>query len=161
MHARYTDFTYISSAPPTAGSACAFTLIPPTAPVSADFRINCSGLPLLQAPDRVANLALEQTLRLGNGGELVARVNTQYESDRETSLNYLPATRVGNHWITNLDVTFDSPGRRWSVTGYVNNVSNAAVPESVAPSPNYPVIPTIAAVMKPPRTYGFRGVLHF
>jgi iron complex outermembrane recepter protein len=161
MHARYTDFTYISSAPPSAGSACAFTLIPPTAPVPPNFRINCSGLPLLQAPEWVANLGLEQTIPLGNSGELVAEVNTQHESDRETDVSYVPASRVGSYWITNLALTFNPPGRRWSITGYVNNVSDAAVPDSVAPSSNYPTIPTIAAVLKPPRTYGVRGAVHF
>src|SRR5581483_9522470 len=79
MHAKYTDFTYISSAPPSTGSACAFTLIPPTGPVPPNFRINCSDQPLLQAPEWVANLGLRQTVRLGSAGELVGDVNTQYE----------------------------------------------------------------------------------
>jgi len=161
MHARYTDFTYISSAPASFGSACAFSLIPPTGPVPPNFRINCSGLPLLQAPDWVTNLELQQTILLGAAGELVGDVNTQYQSDRETGLSYVPATRVGSYWYTNLDLTYNPPGGRWSLTGYVNNISNVAVPEAVAPSSNYPTIPTIAAVLKPPRTYGVRGAVHF
>lgn len=161
MHARYTDFTYISSAPPSSGSACAFALIPPTGPVPPNFRINCSGLPLLQAPEWVANLGLQQTLRLGNAGELVGRVNTQYESDRQTDVSYVPASRVGSYWMTNLGLTYNPPGQRWSITGFVDNVADVAVPEAVAPSSNYPTIPTIAAVLKPPRTYGVRGAVHF
>jgi iron complex outermembrane receptor protein len=161
MHARYTDFTYISSAPPTSGSACQFTLIPPTAPVPPNFQINCTGLPMLQAPDWIANLGLRQTLTLGAAGELVADVNTHYQSARETDLSYLPATRVGSYWMTNLGVTYNPPGHRWSVTGYVDNISNEAVPAAVAPSANYPLLPTIAAVLYPPRTYGVRGTVHF
>jgi len=161
MNARYTDFTYISSTPPTGGSACSYALIPPTGPVPPNFRIDCSGQSMLQAPDWVANLDLQQTLPLGNAGQLVADVNTQFQGARETSLDYIHATRVGSSWITNAYLTYDPPGRRWSITAYCNNISDRAVPSAVAPSSNYPIIPTIAAVMMPPRTYGVRGAVHF
>ena len=52
---------------------------------------------LLQAPDWIANLGIQQTLPLGRAGELVANLNTRYEGDRETNLAYTPATRVGSY----------------------------------------------------------------
>jgi len=161
MNAQYTNLQYISSVPAAGQSACSFALIPPTAPGPPNFRIDCSGLPMLQAPDWVANLGIQQTVSLGRAGELVADVNTQYQGARETNLDYIPSTRVGSSWITNAYVTYNTSGGRWSITAYCNNISNSTVPDTVGPSTNYPVIPTIAAVLKPPRTYGVRGTVHF
>lgn len=161
LDARYTSFNYISSVPATTGSACTFGVIPPTSPGPPNFQIDCTGLPMLQAPRWVVNLGLRQSLRLGAAGELVGRVNTQFQGARDTDLSYITATRVGDYWMTNLALTYKPAGRHWSITAYANNVANNAVPEAVAPSTNYPTIPILAAVMNPPVTYGVRAVVHY
>lgn len=161
MDARYTDLTYISSTPPTGQSACSYAVIPPNTPGPPNFRINCSGLPMLQAPAWVANLGLQQTVSLGGAGELVANLNTRFESARQTNLDYIPSTVIGSYWMTNADLTYNPSGGHWSITAYCNNLANRAVPADVAPSTNFPVIPTIAAVLMPPRTYGVRGAIRF
>lgn len=161
MNPRYTDLKYISSTPPSGQSACSYVLIPPNAPGPPNFRINCSGQRMLLAPTWAANLGVQQTIRLATAGELVANLSTRFESARQTNLDYIPSTVSGSYWMTNADLTYNSPGRRWSVTAYCNNLADRAVPDDVAPSTNYPVIGTIAAVLQPPRTYGVRGTVRF
>ena len=88
-------------------------------------------------------------------------MNTRHESARETNLNYLPFTRVDGYWRTNATLTYDFADQRFSVTAFVNNIENEAVPEAVATGLNFPTIPLLPVTLKPPRTYGVRVSAHF
>ncbi len=156
MDAKYLSLVYQSSIP---APVCPSTFVPP--PNGPVFSIDCSGRPELMTPKWTLNLGAEQTFPLANGGDLVVGVNTRHELARQTNLNYLPFSRVDAYWRTNATLTYNSPGDRFSIGAYVNNIENAAVPEAIGTGLSFPTIPLLTATLKPPRTYGVRVSAHF
>ncbi len=63
--------------------------------------------------------------------------------------------------VPNATLTYNTPDRRFSLTGYVNNVENRAEPEGVGTGLNFPGIPLLPVTLKPPRTFGVRLNAHF
>ena len=72
-----------------------------------------------------------------------------------------PFTVVAGYWRTNATLTYNTPDRRFSVTGFVNNIENNATPEAVGTGLNFPGIPLLPVTLKPPRTFGVRVGAHF
>ena len=156
IDAKYESLVYQSGVP---AQVCPSTFVPP--PNGPVFSIDCSGRPELMTPKWTANLGAEQTLPLSNGGDFVLGVNTRYESSRYTNLSYAPFTVVPGYWRTNATLTYNTPDRRFSVSGYVNNIENKAVPEAVGTGLTFPTIPLLPVTLKPPRTFGLRVGAHF
>ena len=156
IDAKYQSLVYQSGVP---APVCPSTFVPP--PNGPVFSINCSGRPELMTPKWTINLGAEQTVPLPNGGDLVVGVNTRHESSRFTNLSYAPFTLVPGYWRTNATLTYNTPDRRFSIAGYVNNIENRAVPEAVGTGLNFPGIPLLPVTLKPPRTFGVRLGAHF
>ena len=156
IDAKYKTLVYQSGIP---AQVCPSTFVPP--PNGPVFSIDCSGRPELMTPTWTFNLGAEQTLPLPNGGDLVLGVNTRHESARYTNLSYAPFTLVPGYWRTNATLTYNTPDRRFSLTGFVNNIENNAVPEAVGTGLNFPTIPLLPVTLKPPRTFGVRVGAHF
>lgn len=156
IDAKYLSLVYQSGIP---APVCPSTFVPP--PNGPVFSIDCSGRPELMTPKWTVNLAAEQTFPLPGGGDIVLGVNTRHESGRDTNLSYAPFTQVAGYWRTNATLTFDTADRRFSITGYVNNIENKAVPEAVGTGLTFPTIPLLPVTLKPPRTFGVRVGAHF
>ena len=156
IDAKYQSLVYQSGIP---APVCPSTFVPP--PNGPVFSIDCSGRPELMTPKWTVNLGAEQTMPLPNGGDLVLGVNTRHESSRYTNLSYAPFTVVAGYWRTNATLTYNTPDRRFSVTGFVNNIENNATPEAVGTGLNFPGIPLLPVTLKPPRTFGVRVGAHF
>lgn len=156
LDAKYESLVYESGVP---APVCPSTFVPP--PNGPVFSIDCSGKPELQSPKWALDLSAQQTFPLSNGGDIVFGVNTRHESSRWTNLTYAPFTLAPAYWRTNLTLTYDTPGRRYSITGFANNLENKAEPEAIGTGLSFPTIPLIPVTLKPPRTFGVRVSAHF
>jgi iron complex outermembrane receptor protein len=113
---------------------------------------DCSGLPLVQSPRWTATFGIQQTIYLGNGGDLVLSVDSKYESERLAGFNVWQ--RIDGNTRTDGSITYQAPGGGWSVQGYVNNIEDDAVPIGVMPAFNN--TPIYGTGVRPPRTFGVR-----
>ena len=156
IDAKYKSLVYQSGVP---APVCPSTLVPP--PNGPVFSIDCSGRPELMTPEWTINLGAEQTFPLSGGADLVLGVNTRHETERYTNLSYAPFTVAPGYWRTNATLTFNTADRRFSVTGFVNNIENKAEPEGIGTGLNFPGIPLLPVTLKPPRTFGVRVGAHF
>ncbi len=156
IDAKYESLVYQSGVP---APVCPSTFVPP--PNGPVFSIDCSGRPELMTPKWTVNLSAEQTFPLSSGADIVLGVNTRHESSRYTNLSYAPFTVVPDYWRTNATLTYNTANRRFSVTGFVNNIENRAVPEAVGTGLTFPTIPLLPVTLKPPRTFGVRVGAHF
>ncbi len=156
IDAKYKSLVYQSGIP---APVCPSTFVPP--PNGPVFSIDCSGRPELMTPEWTINLSAEQTFPLPDGADLVLGVNTRHETQRYTNLSYAPFTVAPAYWRTNATLTYNTADRRFSVTGFVNNIENKAEPESIGTGLNFPTIPLMPVTLKPPRTFGVRVGAHF
>ncbi len=156
IDAKYKTLVYQSGVP---APVCPSAFVPP--PNGPVFSIDCSGRPELMTPKWTINLAAEQTFPLPGGGDLVLGVNTRHETARYTNLSYAPFTVAPSYWRTNATLTYNTPDRRLSITGYINNIENKAEPEGIGTGLNFPTIPLLPVTLKPPRTFGVRVGAHF
>lgn len=163
LHSQYDSLTYQALSPTGAPlrNACGLTPGPLANPgVPTDFSrfytVNCSGRPTINAPRWTADFGYQHTFELGEL-ELVAAGRVRFESSRYMELTYLPEARQGAYETGDVSLTLRSPGS-WSVTGYVNNVTNKTVLEATTLKPLADVVYGAPA---PPRTYGVRASYAF
>lgn len=157
--AQYLDSSYDSFAytlpnfGAPAATSCAAT------PVGTVYDVNCSGRTPPQSPRWTLNLGLQQTIPVG-AGSVVAQANTHYQTVTLVGLEFLPQELQGAYWWTDLNLGYHAARERWSVTAYVENVSNTTVLNVVTPQPLAGEA-IFSAAVRPPRTYGVRGAVSF
>ncbi len=169
LRARYDEFTYSSGVAPTT-SGCTALAPRPTGiagfPVS--FFYDCSGRQMVNSPTWKSAVGIQQTIPLGNGGDIVGEMRAYAQSSAWLNgYDYLPFDRDGTNWSGDVSLSYRAPEERWSLTAFMNNFTNernAAViygtgdtENSVTHANGSP--PT--AVWKAPRTYGVRMAAHF
>ncbi len=158
LTATFNSFVYdiASEAAPVPGvqTGCKVSTISP-----GESAINCSGKPFTRAPDWTAVLAYQHTFPLANGADIVAGVNTKIATSYYIATDYIANELQKAAATTNLNLGYEAPNRRWSLTAYVRNVSNVAVATGGFEHPFIPglVYGTISA----PRTYSFELSTHF
>ena len=154
LDSRYDSFAYtLPNFGAPAATSCAAT------PVGTVYDVNCSGKTPPQSPRWTINLGLQQTIPVGTGS-LVAEANTHYQTVTLVGLEFLRQEAQGAYWWTNLNLGYHAARGRWSVTGYVDNVTNATVMNVVTPQPLAGEA-LFSAAVRPPRTYGVRGTVGF
>lgn len=163
LHARYRRFSYFayasSGVAPAAG--CAVT---PTDRIAATagaaiFGIDCSGRPLVNAPDWTINLAYEHKFALHAGANLTLGADTRITSASYVSIDYLPDGRQGAVMTSDARVQYELAGGRYSLTAFVNNIENATVYAASFQSPVKNGV--LYNQLRPPRTYGIRASARF
>ena len=121
-----------------------------TAPV---WVVNCSGRRGFNSPKLSINGGLEQTFHAGTL-DVVATVDGRYRSNRSTSFEFLPFQESGSDVTADASLRIGRPDGSWSVTGYVQNLTNERVQTvSLFAGTTGNVIVTNYA---PPRTFGMR-----
>lgn len=154
LDSRYDSFAYtLPNFGAPAATSCAAT------PIQRVYSVNCSGRTPPQSPRWTLNLGLQQTFPIGTGS-LVAEANTHYQGATLVGLEFLPQEMQRAYWWTDLDLGYHADRGRWSVTAYVDNVGNTTVLNVVTPQPLAGEA-IFAAGVRPPRTYGLRGVVKF
>jgi iron complex outermembrane receptor protein len=136
-----------------AATSCAAT------PVGTVYNVNCSGRTPPQSPRWTLNFGLQQTIPLGTGS-IVAQANTHFQTVTLVGLEFLPQEMQGSYWWTDLNLGYHADRSRWSVTAYVENVSNTTVLNVVTPQPLAGEA-IFSASVRQPRTYGVRGAVSF
>ena len=135
--------------------------------------INASGQPLINSPRFSGTVGYAHTFRLPEG-KVVASLNSKLSSSFHGSPLDEPGTIQSGYTRTDLGLTYDAPGDRWSLTGYVRNVEDRAVISLVTnrnPSTRdafygTPAAPSNAVsgtyvTLNPPRTFGVLATAHF
>ncbi len=119
-------------------------------------RVNCDGKPFTRAPHFAVNLSYQHVFELGgNHGNLVALITSQLMTSQWLAVDYTPLEHEGGLTVTDINLTYEPPGGRWSITGYVRNLENAAS-YSAAFAYAFASNVTLAGI-NPPRTFG--GIL--
>lgn len=121
--------------------------------------LDCSGFPLIRSPRWSGTVGYQRTFELNQAGRIIAAARTQFSSRYYTGIDYLPSQIQESYTNTSVDVTYEAPGRRWSVTAYVRNLEDEAV--STASRAHSFATAVTFDVLNPPRTYGVRARLNF
>jgi iron complex outermembrane receptor protein len=163
LHARYDDLRYQSysttGAPPVIGCAVTPTSQIGASPMARIFDVDCSGRPVVNAPEWAINLGYERTFELGGSGRVIVGADTRIETSRYLSIDYLDLGRQDSYMMSNARLTWETEDSRIALTGFINNIENEIVFSNSFQSPVKAGV--IYNQLRPPRTYGIRGSLKF
>jgi iron complex outermembrane receptor protein len=150
LHARYKNFTYANPAalgPPVTG--CAF------APGAGGvFIVDCSGRRPVNAPDWTVAGGIEQVFDLGGAGRVVFNADGRYQSWSYVGFEELSRQVQKAYFMADLQLRYELPGEHFTVTGFVNNVTDRNVVSFSSPQPRTSAV--LAQSLRPPRTFGIR-----
>lgn len=155
LRAKYDAFTYQTLAPPPASSDCAVT---PGVPQPT---VDCAGVTPLNTPEWTIMGDIEQTIPLGNGAKIVADGNVRYEDHYQTDISYIPLGLGGGTARVNLGLSYVSPGDRFTIKAYVDNLTDVVTVSAQTMSSSYFVFPYFGARLLAPRTFGVRASVNF
>ncbi len=116
--------------------------------------VNCDGFQMPRAPKWSGLVSYDHTLRLNDGSQINAAATLQFASARWLGFEYVPTERAKAYQMLDLDLTYTAPKGAWSVSGYVHNVTNAALYSGAGEQGFVP--PLVYATIAPPRTYGVK-----
>lgn len=153
LEGKYRSFNYISGNPVADTQTC------PSSPApGGGFQLDCSGRRVLQLPRWVVSASVQQRIPLAAGGAIVLDASSRYESSRETSLNYLPETRVGDYTRSDASISYESADNVWNASLFVRNIEDDDVIVRVQPGRTYSRANggLLGANYQAPRTYGVR-----
>lgn len=155
LDANYGSFVYNVpiSLPPQTGCA--------TTPLAAIGRIqvDCSGFRPPNAPKWVIRLEGDQTIPLGDAGDLVIDASASYRSETLTGLEFLPVELQEGYWLVDAGITFTDSDDRFSIGAFIRNAFNETVFTNTFPPPLTAGL--FAAALRPPRTFGVRAGINF
>ncbi|MFT3790955.1 MAG: TonB-dependent receptor [Rudaea sp.] len=117
----------------------------------------------LNLPEYSVTLGYDHTFHLGNGGFLIPRFTSHYESDTWLQAQHLLGSHRNAYHLSNFELTYMTPNSALRVTAYVDNMENVAVlytGTSGGISGGLTYSPTnvnsLYAAIGAPRTYGLR-----
>lgn len=137
-------------------TGCSATQGPRDAAGKVFYTVDCSGKQALNSPKWTASLGVEQTVDLG-GVVLTGNLDGRYIGSREIGFNYIPASRAGSNFSMDAGLTLADADGAWTVTGYIRNLTDEAIPSVVQVGAGN----VVGAVYQPPRTYGVRARINF
>lgn len=120
--------------------------------------VNLKGFDLPYSPEFQATAGLQYTYDLANGGSLMSRVSTHFESQQWLQLNHPINARQDATTMTDLLVEYTEPKGRWKLGMWAKNLENTAKMdnEGVTAVPN-----SMLGYLEPPRTFGARFSVNF
>ena len=142
LHAVFDQFNLPLQAPPPNGDG-------PPAPVVFQ---NLAGYPPPHAPKVTGTLAYRHIWPLPNEASLAALLQTHVESEQWLSLDHEPGSRQAGFTRSQVDLTYATPGEKFSISAYCKNVENRTVMNSYGWSADSGDPPMVS--LSPPRTYG-------
>jgi len=155
LKAKYDEFTYITLAPPPAGSDCTVTPGVPQATV------DCADVVPLNSPEWTIKGDIEQTIPLGNGGRIVADASVRYEDNYQTDISFIPVGLGGGTARVNVGLSYIAPDDRFSIMAYVDNLTDVVTVSAQTMSSSYNVFPYFGSRLLAPRTFGVRAQVNF
>ncbi len=134
---------------------CPFSTPSAASPV---YVVDCSGKRAYNSPKWSINAGVDQTIPMGDYKAVVSG-SLQYRSNTVIGFDYLAQQNTGRNTTYDASVSFGAANDRWTVTGYVRNITNRAVPtyaQYVGSVGNQ-----ISSTFSPPRTFGARAAFKF
>lgn len=115
--------------------------------------VNYHGVPMAQTPPWTWNLTYSHNFLLSNGSLLKAGITSKYQTGYRMTWSDidLPYSYQEGHHMENFNLSYNSPGGRWTVSGYVNNIFNYAEKTMVQSAQKAGSIGTMS--IGNPRTY--------
>lgn len=128
-------------------------------PVLPLAQIDCAGYSVPHAPEWTGIVDYSHDFDLTNGGAIQLGASARLSSWAWLAVDFVPEERAPAFHVLNADLSYMTPNRSWSVTGYVRNITNATEYTGGFLSAQVPEI--FSANINPPRTYGVQLHLHF
>jgi iron complex outermembrane receptor protein len=148
-----------SGVPPAAGCAVTPTTLVGATPIAQIFDVDCSGRPVVNAPETALNIGYQHTFEIGDAGRLIVGVDSRIESSRYLSIDFLPEGKQDSYTMSNAFVTWESQSGGLALTGFINNIEDETVFSNSFQSPVK--TGTIYNQLRPPQTYGVRAIVRF
>lgn len=163
LHARYRRFAYraysASGAAPVLGCAVNATAEIAATTGAAIYAVDCSGRPVVNAPDWTINLSYEHHFTLPGGARITAGADTRVQSGSYLSIDYLPGGHQDTFMMSNARLSFEPAGGRYTLTAYIANIEDKTVLAAAFQSPVKNGV--LYDQLRPPRTYGVRASVRF
>lgn len=121
---------------------------------------NLSGKTLMKSPSVSIQAGYEHVFPLARGDAVKFGVHTSFSGSYWTLFDHTTGSKQPSYTKTSLVLTYQSPGDRWHVQGYVDNLENSAVIATAAP-PNSSSGKVPWVHLEEPRTYGVRFGVNF
>ncbi len=175
LHSQYDEFRYQVYAPPPFGLAYGYgtlattcrlgPIVPvtgndPFVPTDATQEIDCTGKPLVRAPEWSGTIAYQHGFTLAGGSRIIMGVDSQLASSQYLYPDFVGSGKDDGFATLNADITYRSRGGRYSVTAWGRNLSEEAIyTGGIRYSFSAPVAPQgdptlFYANIRPPRTFG-------
>ena len=175
LHSRYDEFRYRVYAPPPFGLAYGYGTLAtscrlgpiapvtgndPFVPTDATQEIDCSGKPLVRAPQWSGTVAYQHGFALAGGNQLVVGVDSQLASSQYLYPDFVGSGKDDGFATLNADITYRSRGGRYTLTAWGRNLTEEAIyTGGIRYSFSAPVAPQgdptlFYASIRPPRTFG-------
>jgi iron complex outermembrane receptor protein len=145
-HGRYDKFVLPGGDVFSNAAAPAGTLIP----------ANYTGNALAHMPEWTLTAGYTHTWTMSNDGKIDAHIETHYEAGQNLDYHDFAITKIGAFTRTDINLTYTSPDRKWSVAAYGRNLENKAVLILAVPAALGANKQTGDGSLAPPRTYGVR-----
>lgn len=122
-------------------------------------RVDCSGFPLPRAPRFTAQAGYSHDFVFDSGAKLSLSLSGQYITSKYLTVDYQQVGKVGDTFTGDIDLTFTPASERFSISGFVNNVTNEEVYTGGAQ--HQQIARVFYGNINPPRTYGVRARVNF
>jgi len=153
LHSRFDNYVFT----PTSQVTCPAIGMNPILHIAV---VDCAGKSVPLAPKWNASLSLQHTFRLHGDSELVAGVRSNLQSSTDLTIGAPAFARQDGYQLTDLWLTYKAPGDRWTISAYVNNVTNTEAFNNAQQSFNSGDTTWWGNIL-PPRTYGVRASVSF
>jgi len=94
--------------------------------------VNNSGNEVQGAPEFTVGAGYEHVFDLANGAQVRARVDTAWVDGHYVANNNAPGSFQDDYTRTGINISYTTPGRAWTVTGFVRNLEDEDVMASYA-----------------------------
>lgn len=105
------------------------------------------------------NAGISQAFPLVSGGRIIADARTQYKSGAYLWFTNVPAVYQEGYTRSDLSLTYEAPGKHYSLSVFVRNVENKATISQGGPTSEATGI--VDTNLNPPRTFGAAFGFHF
>jgi iron complex outermembrane recepter protein len=129
--------------------------------------IDCTGKPLVNAPEWSGSAAYARTFGLSNGASLVADVSGQFASSKFLTADFIDSGSDDGYVTFDASLTYHSANDKWDIGAWGRNLNNEAI---YTGGFRYPFSQPVAvggdpslyyAQIRSPRTYGLRASVRF
>jgi iron complex outermembrane receptor protein len=153
LHSRFDNYVFT----PTSQVTCPAIGMNPILHIPI---VDCAGKPVPNAPMWNASLSWQHTFHLPGDSTIVAGVRSNIQSDTDLTIGAPAFAHQKAYQITDLTLTYKAAEDRWSLSAYVNNVTNSQVFNNAQQSFNSGDRTWWGNIL-PPRTYGVRASVNF